>query len=202
MKLNPLFPLLLVAACCVTCVIGRSAASDSGHKANLSAPEIAGYKKWKVVNEKAFFVPASIAVDCAPATLRSMETSASVRPSSHPSHFDKFVRIFVNDKGKAAMFAKTPHFPVGSVVVKEKLPSETSKPPELLTVMIKRAAGFDTPKGDWEYLVAEGSGQKAYERGKLANCASCHDAQRNSDYVFRGYLPGNAPMKPEIDSKR
>ncbi len=164
-------------------------------KANIKAPEIAGYKKWKVVNEKPYFVPMPEFTLCASSSaLPPVNNKIQVGPSPnewrghHPSTLGKYIRVLVNDKGKTAMFAKNPQFPVGSVVVKEKLPDAKSHTPELLTVMIKREAGFDRAKGDWEYLVADGKGQKAFERGKLQNCQACHLARPNSDYVFRDYM--------------
>ena len=160
-----------------------------------TVPEIAGYTKWKVVNEKAFRLPGYIATLCsAPSTAAtSVKTPAQIGESEeHIELTDRFIRVFVNKKGKAAMFAMTPHFPVGSVVVKEKLPDEKSRKPELLTVMIKREAGYDAKNGDWEYLVADGNGRKAYSRGKLAHCQSCHVEQRQTDYIFRRYLPDGA----------
>ena len=179
-KLMALPALLFIM--CAYCGAGRGSSVKPSLKIKTKAPEIAGYKKWTLVNAKPQHIPTLVAVACA---------APQQGRGSHPSTQGKYIRVFVNEKGKAAMFAPTPHFPPGSVVVKEKLPSASSLAPELLTVMIKRQSGFDTSKGDWEYLVTDGSGKKAYQRGKLANCQSCHLARPNSDYVFRSYLPEN-----------
>jgi hypothetical protein len=134
-----------------------------------------------LVNRHHYLMPAEVAVRCAPVFLPPR--------SSHPSTKDKFIRVFVNEKGRKAMMqAEKPRFSVGSVIVKEKLPDPDSTKPELLTVMIKRRAGYDPKKGDWEYLVADGGGKKVYERGKINNCQRCHVPQSASDYVFRPYL--------------
>lgn len=146
----------------------------------LKAPEIAGYKKWTLVNQHHYPMPAAQAALCA---------RVSVPPrSSHPSTEDKFIKVFVNQKGRKAMFQRTkPRFAVGSVIVKEKLPVSGSAKPELLTVMIKQRAGYNPKNGDWEYLVADGAAKKVYERGQLSNCQRCHVTKRESDYVFRPY---------------
>lgn len=79
-------------------------------------------------------------------------------------------------------------FPRGTMIVKEKLASKTSTSPELLTVMIKREAGYDKSHGDWEYAVFDGTGSKLAQRGKLENCRNCHTKQVKTDFVFRNYL--------------
>jgi hypothetical protein len=87
---------------------------------------------------------------------------------------------------------KTPQFPVGSVIVKEKLPAESSTEPELLTVMIKRERGYNAESGDWEYMTADGKGEKVTARGKLETCNACHTEVKSNDYIFRSYLPYDA----------
>lgn len=87
------------------------------------------------------------------------------------------------------MEEKTPHFPQGSIVVKEKLTTSKSTTPELLTVMVKREPGYNPNSGDWEYMVFDGSGKRVQARGKLENCQSCHMSDQDTDYVSRAYLP-------------
>ncbi len=104
-------------------------------------------------------------------------------------HQDKFITVYVNDAGRRAMLSqKKPKFPVGSVIVKEKLPAVDSQSPELLTVMIKQRKGFNPAGGDWEYMVLDGTGTKIEGRGRLENCQACHLANQKTDYVFRSYL--------------
>jgi len=102
----------------------------------------------------------------------------------------KFVTVYVNRLGKPAMTEqKSPVFPVGAVIVKEKLSSRDSKSPELMTVMVKREKGYNPDAGDWEYSVIDGAGKKVVEQGKIQQCISCHDESpaRQSDHVFRQY---------------
>lgn len=175
--------MLLSLLCLVAAAFG---AGKKPASKTLSAPEIKDYKKWMIANPQSSPMNARTAVMCAAPS----SASAPFR-SSHPKTKGKFVRVFVNEKGLAAMFkAKNPQFPEGSVIVKEKLPTANSTKPEILTVMIKQRAGYDPKKGDWEYLVTDGSGKKVYQRGQLPKCQSCHVAQSKNDYLFRSYMPG------------
>jgi hypothetical protein len=83
---------------------------------------------------------------------------------------------------------KTPSFPVGSVIVREKLSSEASDKPEVLTVMVKREKGFNPENNDWEFLVIDGSATKIQQREKTGSCQACHLKQKDNDFVFRSYL--------------
>lgn len=144
---------------------------------------IAGYKRWLRVNPQPALVSAQTAALCAPASLPNPST---------PHGPDKYITVYVNDIGRHAMMEeKEPHFPQGSVIVKEKLTTPTSTTPELLTVMFKREPGYNPESGDWEYMVVDGTGQTVQARGKLENCQACHVMDKNKDYVSRAYLPAD-----------
>jgi hypothetical protein len=143
---------------------------------------IAGYKQWTRVNPKPALVLAQVSQLCGRPT--------STPASSSPHGPDKYITVYVNEIGRHAMMEeRTPHFPQGSVIVKEKLKTPESTTPELLTVMIKRERGYNPESGDWEYMVVDGNGQSVQARGKLENCQSCHLMEKNTDYVSRAYLP-------------
>ena len=93
------------------------------------------------------------------------------------------------------MTERNPEFPQGSLIVKEKLSSKESQAPELLTAMLKRERGYDPKRGDWEYLMLDGSASKIIERGRLTNCSSCHVAYSSTDFVTRRYLPDDVRQK-------
>lgn len=82
-----------------------------------------------------------------------------------------------------------PKFPIGSMIVKEKLGSPDSTTPEVLTAMIKREPGYNPDSGDWEYLVLDGAASKIVEQGKLTRCSGCHRPYQHSDFITRTYLP-------------
>ena len=170
------FALVLAAAGAAVALFG----GRTGPAPVIAASEIAGYRSWTRVNPEPVHVPSALAVLCAAQT--------AVKPAS--PHDDKFVTVYVNDVGRRAMLTETtPKFPVGSVIVKEKLSTPKSTEPELLTVMVKREAGYDRDNGDWEYVVFDGAGAKVEARGKLENCQACHVGYRETDFVSRRYLP-------------
>lgn len=111
-------------------------------------------------------------------------------------HSSKFIIVFVNETGREEFLGKKqPKFAEGTVIVKEKHSSTTNAPPELLTVMIKRAEGFDPQNGNWEYATFNGSGTKVLSNGKLGTCQDCHEMQRENDFVFRDYLSDWSKLK-------
>jgi hypothetical protein len=162
------------------CVItpGKADEKQDGPK----IPRLAAIHRWTKVNPKPLKLPSALNTLCAQASIVS-------RTVPNP-HRNRYFTVYVNRIGKDAMAAaESPQFPVGSLIVKEKLPDQKARKAELLTAMIKREKGYDSEGGDWEYAVLDGAGKKTIERGKLTNCASCHAQQKASDYVFRTYLP-------------
>ena len=155
-------------------------ASDKGAGSEM----IAGYRNWTRVNPTPVVQEPRISFQCAPPTVQQTQLE-SANPHSH-----KFISVYVNDVGRQAMMNdKLPHFPQGSVIVKEKLPAKDSASPELLTVMTKREAGYDPENGDWEYMAVAGDGRTVQARGKLEKCQACHVLEKATDYVSRNYLP-------------
>jgi hypothetical protein len=106
-----------------------------------------------------------------------------------PPHDSFFMTCYVNCIGRTAMlYQLKPVFPVGTIIIKEKLNSDIAKfnvRPALLTGMVKRAKGYNQQHGDWEYFVTTSDVSKIVSSGKLANCIRCHDQKHATDYVFR-----------------
>lgn len=151
--------------------------------------EVEGYRNWTKVNWEPQLMPARVSTACAMPIPPADDAGDMV---GNP-HREKFFTVYVNDIGRDAMLKqRNPNFPEGSIIVKEKLPSKESRTPELLTVMIKRARGFNPETGDWEYMVLDGAGTKVEGRGNLQNCQGCHAANRKTDYIFRTYLSREA----------
>ncbi|HEX8845366.1 MAG TPA: cytochrome P460 family protein [Pyrinomonadaceae bacterium] len=154
--------------------------------------EIEGYKNWTKVNAAPQLMPGRVATDCA---LWLAPGGVVVNGEGNP-HREKYFTVYVNEVGREAMLnQKSPKFPVGSVIVKEKLSTRESQTPELLTVMIKQQKGFNPGSGDWEYMVVDGTGTKIEGRGQLQNCQACHLARQKTDYAFRTYLPDDVVNK-------
>jgi len=157
---------------------------------------IAGYKTWRKVNPKAVLMLPADAMLC----VSTLRTSQPPNP-----HLWKYVFVYVNPIGADAMIRQVhPHFPVGSVIVKEKLSQPNSKRPELLTVMIKRAKGYHPAGGDWEFVATNGAGTQVQAQGKLESCQHCHQLPpaRDADHVFRAYYLPDTPQSPGEHSRR
>ncbi|HEX9997806.1 MAG TPA: cytochrome P460 family protein [Abditibacterium sp.] len=192
-------------------------------------PEIAGYADWREVTQKPVEMEPRVAVACAPMGPMFLKSRPPLPPTiqgTQGPHAKKYIRVYVNEVGEEAMTTqKTPRFPVGSVIVKQKLPLVKSKnsktiqskspvvslTPELLTIMIKREKDYDAKNGDWEYMVSDGAGKTVAERGKLASCQGCHQPFDKTDYIVRSYLPAEvekalrdaeiAPIAPPSEPK-
>jgi len=146
-----------------------------------SVTQIRGYRSWvRVTPAPVLIVDPQIVLCAAAAPPRSVPASP---------HAGKYIRVYVNRSGKQPMLrAKEPRFPVGTIIVKEKLAAEKDTVPELLTVMEKKAAFFDPKHGDWQYSVFDGQGQPV-ATGSVAHCQTCHEKVTKGDFVFRNYLP-------------
>lgn len=92
-------------------------------------------------------------------------------------------QISVNDAARStyASLVASSRFTEGSVLVKRHAAVATSAPGPVFA-MAKRAPGFFTEGGDWEYIALDAEG-RLQDRGKLALCARCH-AEANADSVF------------------
>jgi hypothetical protein len=107
------------------------------------------------------------------------------KEGSHAGESKEFNVVYFNEAAGAALNGARPaKFPVGSVIVSEKLSKPDDAPPQLLAVMVKRAAGFNPKSGDWEFLVVNGALTEVRERQKKGRCAECHASQRENDFVF------------------
>jgi hypothetical protein len=174
-----------------------------GVKTPTPLDSIRPYRSWKLVTPRPIHMEPAIAISCVgPAVWDS--------DAKNP-HVPKIFRVFVNPKGQAVLRTmetpirdpKTrPSFPVGTVIVKEKYAkTQTTHPdqawpnpvalkpgakPELLTVMVKREPGYDTPNGDWEYFAIDGA-MKRVERAEVRHCQGCHRQRKSTDYVFGAY---------------
>lgn len=158
---------------------------------------IKDYRQWTLITPQAVYMEPTVSALCMPDPIRSDHANP---------HTPAYFRVFVNDKGKAAMQAKKPQtFPIGSVIVKEKFNTtgpiqklwDTGKPdatkpksfdkPNLLTVMVKREKGFDSKNGDWQYYTASGSKKPNSKDLPVSHCQSCHQQVKDKDYTFRTY---------------
>ena len=180
-------------------------------------PIVEDYTDWKLVNAEPAAMDAAVAVMCAPAPPpmpANRSSAATAVMGSGGPHEKKWINVFVNSTGETAMLTqKFPRFPQGTVIVKQKLAIPPSKgkdaapakpapgqQPELLTIMIKREAGYDRADGDWEWMVTDGTGTKIVENGQLEPCQDCHRPFGKTDSVVRSYLPASVVKALQDDA--
>jgi hypothetical protein len=178
--------LLLASQCACTSVQGDVMKLEKIKPATKEASGdelIRDYKRWTRVNPVPAVFNALVSAACA-----SVVTQSSME--QHNPHRDKFITVYVNEIGRKSMMEeKLPHFPQGSIIVKEKLTTKDSTSPELLTVMFKREPGFNPQSGDWEYMALDGAGKQVQARGRIEHCQGCHMMVDTTDFVYRSYLP-------------
>ncbi len=117
------------------------------------------------------------------------ETAVSAKDSeSHENQNTTYSAVFANDLAASALKNKKKSFPVGSIIVREKLLKIDDVQPELVTVMVKRQKGFSEKTDDWEFLVIDGKIDKIEKRETIGSCAACHTNAKQTDWVFREYL--------------
>lgn len=134
-------------------------------------------------------------------------------PEANP-HRGHSVHVYVTPAEEKKIRTGEGSYPVGTLIVKEKLPSPlatlghveqapkslvdnkthakihqvlTPKSPDLFTVMLKREAGYNPDCGDWEFMVVSGDARQILARGKLDSCVECHKDHKETDYVTQLY---------------
>ncbi|MEO7453337.1 MAG: cytochrome P460 family protein [Fimbriimonadales bacterium] len=169
--------LLLVAFFATACFLPASDESNSG--GGRSDSQIKDYQSWHLVNTEPVLMDLFVATLCVP-------TPPQYAPDN--PHMPKYIKVYVNDIGTEAMLSAEPIvFPVGSVIVKEKLKKVDEKKPELLTIMIKRAVSTPPSVQDWEFITS--TDQKHIAKGgDVSHCVSCHTGQQETDFVYKSYL--------------
>lgn len=104
---------------------------------------------------------------------------------THESGLPSFGVVYVNSLAREALnTGPLPRFPVGSIIVREKLAKADDAQPQLVTVMIKRAPGFNRKANNWEFLAIDGALNKVLERQKKGSCLDCHASQAQRDFVY------------------
>lgn len=129
---------------------------------------IKNYPQWTRANPEPLKIPNQLWVMCAlpPPDQQARLTSP---------HSDHFSNVYVNAVGVEAMAqAEQRRFPVGSVIVKEKLLEAAANAPEALGIMIKRAAGFNPSGDDWEYLYWTPTAGLQRDAEAARQCQACH----------------------------
>ena len=148
--------------------------------ANL-AKLVTDYRSWKRVNGSPKLMPPKISELCRDTTgMKDPPERSTVSP-----HDVRWFNVYVNRIAEPAMWSTgRTQFPVGSIIVKEKLASYRKKEVELMTVMVKRPSGFDSKVGDWEFFVVQ---KGRATQNDVSGCKSCHARYAKHDFVFKDY---------------
>ncbi len=127
---------------------------------------------------------------------RAVESASTRARERSGPHAVTAIRVFMSDSAAEA-FRDSKTYPVGAVIVKEKQKAsqaalvaahEPVARPLAVAGMIKRAAGYDSTHGDWEYFYLADQGK--LQHGRLASCINCHRNAAPSDYVFGDWFQG------------
>jgi hypothetical protein len=133
------------------------------------------YQKFQRLTKEPRYVSPQIALSCVGP---SDEVIAKEKARTGP-HLNARVNIYVNQTTADFIATNGAVFPVGAVIVKEKIGYD--KKVSDIGGMIKRDKGYDPANGDWEYFFYT-PGAK-FSTGKLANCIDCHNSGTR-DNVF------------------
>jgi hypothetical protein len=194
MKQKIITPLFLMALSFLSVSIINCAGSNDNFSYSEIEPEyidstdlinlIENLDNMTKVNDKPFVVSEMLIVLC-----RIPSDAETITQKHDGPHKGMAINVYVNDIGKSAMTQiKNPHYPIGTVIIKEKFPFEFNdtvhpKEVELYTIMIKRAKGYNPECGDWEFAAINGDLGES-KQGKLESCIKCHKTKDEMDYVF------------------
>lgn len=175
-------------------------ATDAQSAAAVAPDDIeriaANYGSLRSMTSEPVLVDAEIARLCVGATQAALDFA---RARSGP-HALSAIRIYMSDAAAKEFVEINPRYPVGSVIVKEKVrwgaADDAGGSPSRNGVggMIKRAPGYDPAHGDWEYFYFEDAAK--IERGRIESCIRCHRRAADTDHVFGDWAGATRPTRP------
>lgn len=133
------------------------------------------YKSFQRLTEAPMQVSRSLSTACIPADPSAFEQELE---RSGP-HAQALVHLYSHGVEASILASRERQFPVGTIVVKEKLAGDTA---DGVGGMQKMEPGYDPEGGDWLYFYSSGSGR--FTTGRLENCRSCHLRAKESDFVY------------------
>lgn len=137
------------------------------------------YRSFKRLTKEPRLISPSFGAYCSLAS----KQAADARDASYGPHMARALHTYANPVAVDAITAIPAEFPIGAVIVKEKLKLGKRGRYYFSEVggMIKRAKGYDPANGDWEFFFYTPGGE--FNTGKLANCIDCHSGGKR-DHVF------------------
>ena len=108
----------------------------------------------------------------------------AAKPEPSADHSFSYGVVYANDLAAPELEESAPKFPVGSILVRERLESLAATSPTMVIAMLKREPGFSKATGDWEFFMMNGNDMKLLSRQTTGSCAECHAKAKNTDWVF------------------
>lgn len=108
----------------------------------------------------------------------------------HDPHATFSAHVYVSATQADSFRRGTNGFPVGTLIVKEKLLGVDGGPSAgLFTGMLKRESGYHAAGGDWEWFVVAGPNgfRQVVTRGPLSSCLDCHEKHRETGFITSRY---------------
>ncbi|MBZ0320769.1 MAG: cytochrome P460 family protein [Anaerolineae bacterium] len=149
--------------------------SELASSSSISDEEIQAivddYRAWTRLNEEPFNVSAMLWALC---RLPSAEEEAYL----DSPHAEYYINVYVNEVGRDLITQEGPRtFPIGTVVVKEKLATLEGEVRNELGIMVK------SDSSSWQYLYWD-DGTLYQAPDEIAHCVECHSAETEGDSVF------------------
>ena len=173
----------------------KTDADDKEDRAGVFAavrnPEIQlkDYHRWRMLTNGAVTTTKNQYFACEP---YSFEARDKLREDQGP-HWAGAVRVYANSVASTAVDSDTRPFPVGSIIVKEKIYQHKI---EAVTAVIKKPDSYDSTESnnDWQYVYFQRTGD--LQVGKIQSCRKCHQKAGKNDFQFLKYpdAPGYSSM--------
>jgi hypothetical protein len=156
--------------------------------ASVAVADIAAaYTSYHKVTDSEVYVNPELAMLCVGAGREQLENART----RHGPHANTAILVYMNEPAAQVFSRGDDAYPVGSVIVKhksihgygdqksgEKVPSAENG----AGGMVKRAPGYDSAHGDWEYFYFEHISN--IQSGRIQSCVQCHEGAKDKDYVF------------------
>ena len=161
----------LLACNLLTMLDPASDASSSALPDEEAQAIVADYQTWTRLNNEPFNVSAGLWALC---RLPSAEEEAYL----DSPHAEYYINVYVNDAGRDLIVREGSRaFPIGTIVVKEKLATLEGEVRNELGIMVKRGPS------SWQYLYWD-NGTLYQASDEVGHCAECHSAETEGDSVF------------------
>ncbi len=168
---------VLAAVCAALLVQPGLAAAPDGAAEQASAQAIVkNYKAYPRLTREPREVSRRLAMLC---RVLAPEEIAQDREQYGP-HSLAWVHVYANKAAAAELARSRRQFPVGAVIIKEKLGEQQAVAG--IGAMQKMPPGYDPEGGDWQYVYVDESGKLA--QGRLENCRTCHMRAKERDHVY------------------